>query len=388
MQINKLSTTAEGTEATIILYGDIGKSWMQDSEEPQNTDKEFLKAFLQLDGKYSRINLRINSLGGSMFDGNAIITAVRNAKSEIHAYNDGVCASMAADLWLACPHRHMATNSLLMIHAPWSMTVGNSVEHRRQADVLDKFAETAINVMSEATGMDKDELKKTYYDGADHWLTHEEATNAGLVNGCGCGCGNCGDNKEDDELMSVPLQENYQSAFKLPAGIAQMRYTDVCKTLKYLPAEVVVLADSDNTTSATAAPSDHTPTPTHTTETQNEEIVNIENIKTALEQGTVTAEQLTALLAPPATAPAPAPVAQATGDEEETEIMKMFKAQQSEIKALSDKLQMYQNTKPGDTPSRTPLPTSTDDTTDAVLLQFRKDMQEAAARGSLNIQRG
>lgn len=183
--------TFEGEDsADMLIYGYIGELWWYsyDLEEEKYiddevTDVKFLRALRKLEAKYNRINIRINSPGGDMKHGNAIINAIRNSKAEIHTYNDGLAASMAADIWMAAPHRHMATNALLMIHAASSFTWGTAKDFRRDADVLDKWSETCIGVTADATGKSKDEIKTAYYaDYEDHWLTYDEAVAAGMVN--------------------------------------------------------------------------------------------------------------------------------------------------------------------------------------------------------------
>jgi ATP-dependent Clp endopeptidase proteolytic subunit ClpP len=171
--------------ADILLYGFIGEVydfWGDKDEEKSNTDADFARTLAELSEDYDRINVRINSPGGSMFHGNAIVSAMRRCKAEIHTYNDGLAASMAADIWMAGNVRHMNSNSLLMIHSPSSVVFGTAKQMRQEADVLDKFAQTTISIMAEATGMDPEEVKATYYeDYEDHWMTADEAVQAGLI---------------------------------------------------------------------------------------------------------------------------------------------------------------------------------------------------------------
>jgi ATP-dependent protease ClpP protease subunit len=182
----------EGDDAAdMLIYGYIGELWYPYLYNPETetytdeevTDVKFLKALRNLEAKFKRINIRINSPGGDMKHGNAIINAIRNSKAEIHTYNDGLAASMAADIWMAAPHRHMASNALLMIHAAWNWTMGTAKDFRRDADILDKWSETCIGVAAEATGKTKEEIKNDYYaDYEDHWLTYDEALAAKMIN--------------------------------------------------------------------------------------------------------------------------------------------------------------------------------------------------------------
>lgn len=163
----------------ILLYGSIGEDFW--SSEEGITDISFIKELRSLETNHKRINIRINSGGGSMYHGNAIVTAIQSSKVEIHAYNDGLAASMASSIWMACPNRHMAKNSLLMIHCPSGGVFGTASDMRETADILDKFEHTAIVVMSEATGMSQEKVKDDYFDYEDHWLTAEDVKKLNLI---------------------------------------------------------------------------------------------------------------------------------------------------------------------------------------------------------------
>jgi len=183
----KLLTEQGATEATIFLYGYIGEEWSWDPglyEYVQTgvTDIDFVKELNALSAQYPVIHLRINSPGGDFFHGNAIMSAIQNSAAEIHTWNDGICASMAADIWMCGKQRHMAKNALLMIHPAWNMCAGNAMTMRECADALDKFTESAITATAASIGITADEMRSRYYaDYKDHWLTYSEAVTDGLV---------------------------------------------------------------------------------------------------------------------------------------------------------------------------------------------------------------
>lgn len=169
---------------TMFLYGYIGQKadpyWGEDPEE-DITDLAVVKTIKELEAKYSRINIRINSPGGSVMHGDPIITAIRASKAEIHTYNDGIAASMAADIWVSGKYRHAPSNSKTMIHCTLSGALGNARTMRSCAEMLDTFDETAIMCFSEASGMSEAEVKKQFYDYQDHWLTAKDLLKYGLI---------------------------------------------------------------------------------------------------------------------------------------------------------------------------------------------------------------
>jgi ATP-dependent Clp protease, protease subunit len=177
-------TQPNGAEADILLYGVIGqRDWWSDDNEESITDLEFIKTLRDLEAKYSKINIRINSPGGSTFHGFAIVAAMRASKAEIHTYVDGMAASMSAMIWLAGSTRHVNPGSLVMLHSVrtviWDYMTASAL--RKEADTLDKLDESAISMLAACTGLAPDAVKSTYFDGDDHWLTAADCATAGFV---------------------------------------------------------------------------------------------------------------------------------------------------------------------------------------------------------------
>lgn len=186
-QFFKVVTDESSDEATILLYGYIGESYTWDTDAggwkmDGVTDLDFVREFSRLAASYKRIHLRLNSYGGDFRHGNAIMTAIANSIAQVHTWNDGIAASMAADIWLCGAVRHMAKNALLMIHPTWSYAVGNAKEMRECADIMDKMTDAAIIATAASLGMDEEEMRSRYYaDYADHWLTYKDAVADALV---------------------------------------------------------------------------------------------------------------------------------------------------------------------------------------------------------------
>jgi ATP-dependent Clp protease protease subunit len=191
----KVATSADGEAGELFLYGYIGQEkWWEDDPTESLTDIAVVQAIRELEGKYKRINVRINSPGGSVMHGDPIITALRQSSAEIHTYNDGIAASMAADIWMVGKYRHMATHSKLMIHATSAIAIGTAQDMMDAAAMLEKFDQTSIASMALATGMDEDDIKKQFYDYKDHWLTARDAKNMGIIE------------KVEDYTVNAPTQ--------------------------------------------------------------------------------------------------------------------------------------------------------------------------------------
>lgn len=186
-------------EADILIYGVIGDSWWEESV----TAKRFVTDFRSLEKNCSRINIRINSPGGSVFDGLAIFNAIHSSSADVHTYNDGLAASMGAVILLAGSTVHTAKNALLMLHAPLGGVYGTAKDIQAYLTVLDKVKGSLISCIQTKSGKEEKDIESKYFDFEDHWMDAEEALAENLI-----------DEIEDREA-------------KVPENIAGMTYSDI-----------------------------------------------------------------------------------------------------------------------------------------------------------------
>jgi ATP-dependent protease ClpP protease subunit len=171
------SIRARGTaprHADLLIYGDIGASWSDESV----TAGDFVRELQALD--VDSITVRINSFGGSVPDGLAIFNALRRFDGDVEVAIDGVALSIASLIAMGGDHVVMASTSRLMIHAPWSVAIGNATALREQASVLDGFAKAMTSAYARP-GVDVDTVRAWLTDGEDHWLDAEQALEAGFI---------------------------------------------------------------------------------------------------------------------------------------------------------------------------------------------------------------
>lgn len=164
-------------EADIMLYGVIGDSWLEESV----TARQLVGEIKSLEKTHSRINVHINSAGGSVFDGLAIFNALQNSSAEVHTWNDGLAASMAAVILMAGSTVHSAKNALMMVHSPSTGVWGNAVDLRNALTTLEKVQNSLIQCMLSRTEKTKSEVEVEYFDCQDHWLSADEAQAEGFI---------------------------------------------------------------------------------------------------------------------------------------------------------------------------------------------------------------
>lgn len=137
------------TEAAADLYffGDINSESLGEWQKYYPDDKapKDVQDFLdQLDG-VSKINVHINSGGGSVFGGIAIYNILKRHNAEIVVYVEGLAASIASVIAMAGNKIIIPANAQMMIHKPSSITWGNADDMRKEADILDGCQKVILN---------------------------------------------------------------------------------------------------------------------------------------------------------------------------------------------------------------------------------------------------
>jgi ATP-dependent Clp endopeptidase proteolytic subunit ClpP len=125
------------------------------------------------------ITLRINSPGGSIFDGFAIYNQIAERRDKVTAKIIGLAASMATIIMCAAKTVSASENSTLMIHNPAAVAFGESSDMREMADLLDKLKGQLVNTYIAKTG--KKEAEVVSAMDAVTWFTAAEAKAWGLV---------------------------------------------------------------------------------------------------------------------------------------------------------------------------------------------------------------
>ncbi|MDF4554914.1 head maturation protease, ClpP-related [Vibrio parahaemolyticus] len=164
-----IKNAAGGDPVTILIYDEIGLWGI--------TAEEFVNQLNGIDAE--EIDLRINSPGGSVFEGMAIYNALRRHKAKISTYVDGLAASMGSVIALAGDEVNMAENAYYMIHNPWGGCWGEAKDMRKYADRLDEMREQIANIYQAKTGLDRDAILQAMDD--ETWYTGKTAQDAGFV---------------------------------------------------------------------------------------------------------------------------------------------------------------------------------------------------------------
>jgi ATP-dependent protease ClpP protease subunit len=168
---------ADKNKAEILVYGYIGGG------DEGVTSGDFIRELKNLEKTFSKIEIRINTGGGSVFEGFAIFNALLNCKAETVGYIDGICASIGTVIALGCDKIYMSKIARFMTHSASAGCAGNANEMRQTAQLLESLDATMCGIYAKRTGKTADQCKKDYLDKGDRWFSAEQAVAEKLVDG-------------------------------------------------------------------------------------------------------------------------------------------------------------------------------------------------------------
>ncbi len=127
------------------------------------------------------INFYINSPGGSVYDGLAILDTMNLIKSDVATFGVGLQASMGAVLLASGTKgkRYMLPHARTMIHQVASGTKGKITDMEIDLKEGLELKNELIDILTSATGQDRDKVRNDME--RDYWMTAKEAKAYGLI---------------------------------------------------------------------------------------------------------------------------------------------------------------------------------------------------------------
>lgn len=173
-----LSNEIDSNEGELLIYGDIVNKAYDDNEISPTVVRDALNEM----GAVKVLNMHVNSYGGSVPDGNAIIAILddyrRKNGTAINAYIEGIAASMGSGIPMVADKIYMASNALLMVHKPYTLVMGNVNDLQDQIEILKKTEETLLNNYMRHFNGTREELEQFMDD--ETWFTAQEAKQWGF----------------------------------------------------------------------------------------------------------------------------------------------------------------------------------------------------------------
>ena len=162
----------EDATRTLYLEGVIAEeSWFADDVTPAMFKEELYSG----DGP---ITVHINSPGGDCFAASQIYTMLMEYPHDVTVQIDGMAASAASVIAMAGTRVQMSPTSMMMIHNPFTMAMGDSEEMRKAIQLLDEVKESIINAYEIKTGQSRTKL--SHLMDSETWMNAWKAKELGF----------------------------------------------------------------------------------------------------------------------------------------------------------------------------------------------------------------
>ncbi len=160
-------------ERTLYLNGVISdETWWGDEVTPRMFKDE-------LTAGSGNITVWINSPGGDVFAAEQIYNMLMDYAGNVTVKIDGVAASAASVIAMAGGDVYMSPVSMLMIHNPSTVAIGDSEEMLRAKALLDEVKEGIINAYELKSGMSRTKL--SHLMDAETWMNANKAIEFGFA---------------------------------------------------------------------------------------------------------------------------------------------------------------------------------------------------------------
>lgn len=166
----RITNQTSTNEAEILLYDEIGGWWGCTADELVEELREITAPI---------IRVRINSPGGSVFEGIAIANALRAHPANVIVQVDGIAASIASVIAMAGDRVEMAPNTMMMIHDASGLCVGNATDMAEMGQLLDLLSDNIADAYAARAGGTRDEWRALMR--AETWYLPAAAVEAGLA---------------------------------------------------------------------------------------------------------------------------------------------------------------------------------------------------------------
>jgi ATP-dependent Clp protease protease subunit len=160
-------------ERTLFLNGTIAsESWFDDDVTPALFKSD-------LDSGKGPITVWINSPGGDVWAAAQIYNMLLSYGGKVTVKIDGLAASAASVIAMAGDEVLVSPVSMLMIHNPSTMAMGDKDDLAQAISMLDSVKDSILNAYVKKTGLSKNKLSKLMDD--ETWMDANKAVELGFA---------------------------------------------------------------------------------------------------------------------------------------------------------------------------------------------------------------
>ena len=168
------SPNSDGGERVLRINGVIAEeSWLDDDITPTLFASE-------LNAGSGPVTIWLNSPGGDVVAAARIYNMLLDYPGKVTVNIDGIAASAASVIAMAASTVAMSPVSMLMIHNPATLAMGDKTELSRALDMLESVKDSIINAYQLKTGLSRAKLSKLM--DMETWMDATAAIDLGFAN--------------------------------------------------------------------------------------------------------------------------------------------------------------------------------------------------------------
>jgi ATP-dependent protease ClpP protease subunit len=176
--------TVEAVDTHVYFYAPVNTDRCLDllrniRELDNRLRNERLSRMIPDDVPATPIWLHIQSGGGGMFSGFNLLDQLAMIKTPIYSIVEGICASAATMISMACTKRFIMPSSFMLIHQISSVAWGTYEQIKDDVHLLDMAMERLYSFYTGKSNLTKTQVKA--YLKKDTWFSAEECLENGLV---------------------------------------------------------------------------------------------------------------------------------------------------------------------------------------------------------------
>ena len=191
-------------DSTLYLYNVIGRDGDHASD-----------VLRRLSGMSGDITVRVNSPGGDIDQGIAILNGLLRHDGKVTVHVDSLAASIASVIMCAGHEIAIAENAHIMIHEPWALCVGPAGDHAKMAEVLGEFDRTIASIYAQRTGLSRAELSAMMRN--ETWMDAPTAKRLGFAT-------SIAKNARPSARYDLSIYSNAPAALAAPLGAPSHTY--------------------------------------------------------------------------------------------------------------------------------------------------------------------
>ena len=168
-------THQEATERILFLNGTIAEeSWFDDDITPQLFKEELMSGS-------GPITVWINSPGGDCVAAAQIYNMLMDYPHDVTVKIDGIAASAASVIAMAGTKVLMSPVSMMMIHNPMTVAMGDTQEMQKAIEMLSSVKDSILNAYEIKTSLSR--AKLSHLMDSETWMDANRAIELGFADG-------------------------------------------------------------------------------------------------------------------------------------------------------------------------------------------------------------